>query len=1051
MNTPRFNGRDRSSPERQFLIATLILILIISGAIRWDTVSARPAKPITLPVKPVSLNAAATQTTITTIAGGGFGSNTLAKLAPMALPTGIALDPLGRGFYVIDDANGSSLTRFVNTTVNPVTLAGVTIQPNCINLIAGGGSQTNDGVPPRDADLGAISGIAVDPTGNILYLAVPSYSAIRVVNLGEQNATVYGKSIAPATIISVATLDLTEFRALAIQPITREIYFTSGRLVLKLLDSGAPTPVAGGAPPSSSNGDGGPATKARLITPIGIVFDSANNLLIADGGDPRGQMGSVRKVTPGGIISSLATGLEFPTGIAIAPDNVVYVALGNAQQIMRIMSSGVKSIVAGTMDLRTCDRNMNPTCGDNAPATEAYLNIPDSSINITLTLAADAKGVYLPDYRFKRVRYVNLNGAAVSVAGVIVAPMQINTIAGSGLNSPYDNTAATSAEISAPTGVTVDARGNLFISDSGNNRLRFVNRTAAPVTLFAVTPYAMTVQPGQIVTLNRDVGEEQLDDRITTAIFSTPQGLAVIPNGVLIVDSQAGSLIKIPPTSVSGRRSGVVRFLNTSSGDVTFFPNGGETKVIIPPGHIKDIAGVRPPTNPQTLGDGMAANKIAFFPTDIAVDQSGAIFLADQGNNRIRRIDPKTGIVSTVYGDGSTQTLNGPTGIAFDNTGRLHIADTRNNRIIRQNFAGGGIFTEIANAAVNIRQPRDLTIDNTGRIFVMNSGTSQVLDLDSSGLSSGAASGQIGVAAGTGSPGFSGDEGPGALARLNLPNPGLYTNDIQITLNILTLPNGDMVFADAGNNRIRRLQPGLSTPPVATVSAASFAGNELAGESIVAAFGARLSSGSQVASSIPLPTTLAGTRVRIRDSQGAERSAPLFYAGPTQVNLQIPEGTVNGPATVTVISNDNTVSTGIITISSIAPGLFTANASGQGVATAAVLRLKSDGTQIYEPVAQFDASQNKFVPVPLDPGVSSDQLFLILYGTGFRFRSSLMAVTATVGGINVETLYAGPVGGFVGLDQSNIRLPRALAGRGVVDVVLTIDGKSSNKVSIQIK
>ena len=74
---------------------------------------------------------------------------------------------------------------------------------------------------------------------------------------------------------------------------------------------------------------------------------------------------------------------------------------------------------------------------------------PPSAINKSLTIAADSKGVYLPDFRFKRVRYVNLSDAPVTIAGVTVAFQQINTIAGSGLNSPYDNTAATSAEMSA--------------------------------------------------------------------------------------------------------------------------------------------------------------------------------------------------------------------------------------------------------------------------------------------------------------------------------------------------------------------------------------------------------------------------------------------------------------------------------------------------------------------------------------------------------------------------------------------------------------------------
>ncbi len=1039
MNTSRFTDSELASSSRRLLIATFILVLAVSGFTLWAGVSAHS-------LKLSSGSAAATDTVITTIAGGGFGSNVQARQAPMVLPTGVALDPMGRGFYVIDEVDGSSLLRFVNTTASAVTLAGVAIQPNSINLIAGGGTQTNDGIPPRDADLAEITGVAIEPSGSLLYLTIPAYSAIRVINVGTQSATVYGKTIAPATINTISMPDLADFRALTIHPATRELYFSSGRLVFKLDASGNRTVVAGGGS-GSSGGDGGPANKARLVTPIGLAFDNNNNLLIADGGDARDVAGSVRKVNSSGIISSLATDLEYPTGITTAANGDAYAALGNAQQVIRITPAGVKTVVAGNSSMLLCDTGATPACGDNGPATQASLSIPDSTASKTLILAVDAKGLFIPDFRFKRVRYVNLSNAPVSIAGTNIAPQQINTVAGNGLPSPYDGTPATSAELFVPTGAAVDALGNLFISDTGNNRLRFVNRTSAPVTLFLTTPFATTVQPGQIVTLNREVGDPQMDDRVTTATFLTPQGLAATPNGVLIVDSQAGALIKIPPTSVTGRRSGVIRFLNTSNADVTFFPNGGDAKVVIPPGHVKDIAGVRPPTNPQTLGDGLAANKVAFFPTDIAVDRAGNLYIADQGNNRIRQIEAQTGIVSTVYGDGNTQTLSGPTGIAFDGSGRLHIADTRNNRIIRQVAAGGGAFSVIADSAININRPRDLTVDNTGKIFITNAGTHQILDLEAAG----AGLGRTSVVAGTGSAGFSGDEGAGAQARLNLPNPGTATNDVQVTANIITLSNGDMIFADTVNNRIRHLKLRSSTPPIASVSAASFAGTELAGESIVAAFGDKLSTGVQTATSIPLPTTLAGTSVKIRDSLGAERSAPLFFAAPSQINLQIPAGTVNGPATIIVTSGDSTVSTGTMNITTIAPGLFTANASGQDVAAAVALRLKSDGTQIYEPVARFDSGQNKFVPAPIDLGASSDQMFLILYGTGFRYRSSLTAVTATVGGTSVEMLYAGPVDGFVGLDQSNIRIPRTLAGRGVVDVILTVDGRPANAVTIQIK
>ena len=121
------------------------------------------------------------------------------------------------------------------------------------------------------------------------------------------------------------------------------------------------------------------------------------------------------------------------------------------------------------------------------------------------------------------------------------------------------------------------------------------------------------------------------------------------------------------------------------------------------------------------------------------------------------------------------------------------------------------------------------------------------------------------------------------------------------------------------------------------------------------------------------------------------------------------------------------------------------------IATAVALRVKENGTLSYEPVALFDAAQGRFVPVPIDLGPATDQLFLILYGTGIRFRSTLSAVTATIGGEVSEVLYAGPAEGFVGLDQCNLRIPRTLAGRGAVTVNLAVDGKTANSVTIQIK
>lgn len=238
---------------------------------------------------------------------------------------------------------------------------------------------------------------------------------------------------------------------------------------------------------------------------------------------------------------------------------------------------------------------------------------------------------------------------------------------------------------------------------------------------------------------------------------------------------------------------------------------------------------------------------------------------------------------------------------------------------------------------------------------------------------------------------------------------------------------------------------------LASVSAASFLGEQLAAESIIAAFGVNLAPRTELASTVPLPTTLAGTTVKIKDSAGTERSAPLFFVAASQINYQMPAGTVPGAAMITVTTEDNKTSIGAAVIANVAPGLFSANATGQGVAAATLLRVKPNGDQLFEPISRFDSGLNRFVSIPLELGPTEDQVFLVVFGSGFRFRTALTAVTATIGGTSAEVLYAGLTPGLIGLDQSNIRIPRSLAGRGEVDLILTIDGKVANTVRVNIK
>jgi len=237
---------------------------------------------------------------------------------------------------------------------------------------------------------------------------------------------------------------------------------------------------------------------------------------------------------------------------------------------------------------------------------------------------------------------------------------------------------------------------------------------------------------------------------------------------------------------------------------------------------------------------------------------------------------------------------------------------------------------------------------------------------------------------------------------------------------------------------------------ITNVSSANYKA-PIASESIVAVFGTGLAPSIQSSSSVPLPTGLAGTAVKVKDSSGIERNASLFFVSPEQINYLVPPGTAPGTATVNVIGGGGVFSTGTVQVVPVAPGLFSANASGQGVAAAVVLRIKADGAQIYEAGAQFDAAQNKFVSRPIDLGPETDRVFLLLFGTGIRFISSLQTATAKIGGTDAQVLFAGAQGGFVGLDQVNLTLPRSLIGRGEMDIAFTADNRTANIVRINIK
>lgn len=244
-----------------------------------------------------------------------------------------------------------------------------------------------------------------------------------------------------------------------------------------------------------------------------------------------------------------------------------------------------------------------------------------------------------------------------------------------------------------------------------------------------------------------------------------------------------------------------------------------------------------------------------------------------------------------------------------------------------------------------------------------------------------------------------------------------------------------------------------ATPPeislLSSVSAASLAPGRVTPESLVSGFGSGLAIATEAASTLPLPTALAGVSIAVRDSAGVERPAALLFVSAGQINYQIPAGTAPGGATVFVRWSGAMIAQGTVQIAQVAPAVFTANANGSGPAAAQVVRVAADGSQTLESAAEFDQVAGRFIARPIDLGADGEQVVLTLFGAGVRFARG--PVTATVGGEPAEVLFAGRQSQFAGVDQINIRLSSALAGRGEVEVLISADGESSNPVRIHIR
>jgi uncharacterized protein (TIGR03437 family) len=266
-------------------------------------------------------------------------------------------------------------------------------------------------------------------------------------------------------------------------------------------------------------------------------------------------------------------------------------------------------------------------------------------------------------------------------------------------------------------------------------------------------------------------------------------------------------------------------------------------------------------------------------------------------------------------------------------------------------------------------------------------------------------------------------------------------------------PDLALVDSPADNPSLSAVIPLINhvanVPAMTTTSGASFLPSLLAPDAIMTAFGTNLTTGTASATGDPstLPTTLANTTVTIQDSKGVARLAQVFFVSPTQINYLVPTSTALGLARVSVTAPNGVTST-LVNVISTAPGLFMANSSGLaaggGVLVAGIQQSSFN-------LSYTDPTTGAVSPQPIYMGTRLDQVFLTLFGTGFRNRTSLDAVNVMIGGLHSPALYAGPQSQFLGLDQLNFMVPFSLAGSGNVTITVSVNGVSSNPVTVNIQ
>jgi sugar lactone lactonase YvrE len=707
----------------------------------------------------ISLSSGAlAQGTITTVAGGV--PNNVPATSVGTYPQGVSKDSAGNLY--LTDAYCSCVFKVASN--------------GQLTLVAGNGSFgfSGDGGPATSAQLDSPSGVSVDGMGNV-FIADQYNSRVReVVAATGIIQTVAGNGTpgfsgdgGPAT-----SAELTQPSGVSVDGAGNIYIADDGNQRIRKVTAGNHIiqTVAGNGT-QGFGGDGGVATSAELFDPYGVCVDGSGNIFIADTDNHR-----IREVTSGtGTIQTvagngtpgftgdggLATGAELrqPSGVSVDGAGNIYIADDGNQRI--------RKVTAGNHIIQTVAGNGTQGFGgDGGVATSAELDDP-------LGVFIDGTGnIFIVDTANFRVREV------ASATGIIQTAAGNGTYGFSG-----DGGAATSAELDFPSGVFVDAAGNIFFADSSNNRVREV---------VAATGLIETVAGNGAFGFSGDGGVA------TSAQLDQPEGVFVDHSGNIFISDSLNNRIR---EVVAG--TGIIQTV-AGNGTAGFNGDGG----------------------PATSAE---LNK----PEGIFVDGAGNIFISDAANQRIRKVAAAAGTIQTVAGNG-TAGLSGDGGLAtsaqldlagdlyggvyVDGAGDIFISDSNNNRI-REVMAASGIIQTIAGSggtgcgvggptgdggpatSAQLNAPNGVFVDGAGNVFFADTFNSRIREVV-------AATGIINTVAGSPGFGFSGDGGPATSALLYGPT-GVFGDN-----------SGNIFFADTDNNRIRKVT-GLAQVPAVSLSASS--------------------------------------------------------------------------------------------------------------------------------------------------------------------------------------------------------------------------------------